>query len=161
MYAYQLSPATSGQRKQNGTAGVNRRPPSPRRICRQADIRREPGECMCFLRSATSASSRRRPPSKRLSPPRIAALLQIDKPGERQALDRLHCYTSGPRKIWRVLAMRRDAGALRLAVEWFRHRSASMFALVSIGFADGVVDCRFMKSGGAARAALTAGGEER
>ena len=109
---------------------------------------------MCFGPLATSASSRRRPPSLRKSPPRIAALLQIDKPGERQAMDRLHSYTSGQRRIWKVLAIRRDGEALRVAVEWSRRRAAPWFALVSIGFADGVVDCRFMNSGQAARAAL-------
>lgn len=114
---------------------------------------------MCFAPPATSASSRRRPPSVRLSPPRIAALLHIDKPGERQAMDRLHSYTTGPRKIWRVLAMRRDGAALRVAVQWCRRRSALTFALVSIGFADGVVDVRFMDSAKAARAGLAASGE--
>ena len=115
---------------------------------------------MCFGPPATSASSRRRPPSLRLSPPRIAALLHIDKPGERRALDTLHGYTTGPRKIWRVLAMRRDAGALRVAVEWCRRRSALRFALVSIGFSDGVVDVRFMDSAKAARAGLAAASGE-
>ena len=114
---------------------------------------------MCFGPPATSASSRRRPPSPKLSPPRIAAALDLQKSGERQAMDRLHSYTTGPRKIWRVLAMRRDAGALRLAVEWLRHRSAPMFALVSIGFSDAVVDCRFMVSAKAARAALVSSGK--
>ena len=107
----------------------------------------------CHVR-ATSLSRSRRRPSLRLSPPKIVALLHLDKSGERQALDALHSYTTGPRKIWRVLAMRRDAGALRVAVEWFRRRSAPMFALVSIGFSDGVVDCRFMGSAKAARAGL-------
>ena len=115
---------------------------------------------MCFGPLATSASSRRRSPSLRKSPPRIIAALDLQKPGERQALDRLRSYTTGSRKIWRVLAMRRDAGALRLAVEWFRHRSAPMFASVSIGFSDGVVDCRFMNSAKAARAALAAASGE-
>ncbi len=110
---------------------------------------------MCFGPLATSASSRRRSPSLRKSPPRIAALLHIDKPGERRAMDTLHGYTAGPRKIWRVLAMRRDEGALRVAVEWSRRRSVLAFALVSIAFADGVVDCRFMDSAKAARAALS------
>jgi len=143
--------------KTNRPGSVNCRAHSPRRTpTLQVSVRREPGECMCFLRSATSASSRRRPPSKRLSPPRIAALLRIDKPGERRALDTLHGYTTGPRKIWRVLAMRRDAGALRVAVEWCRRRSVLAFALVSIGFSDGVVDVRFINSAKAARSALAA-----
>ena len=109
---------------------------------------------------ATKASFRRRPSSLRLSPPRIAALLHIDKPGERRAMDTLHGYTTGPRKIWRVLAMRRDAGALRVAVEWCRRRSVLRFALVSIGFSDGVVDVRFMNSAKAARAGLPAASGE-
>ena len=114
---------------------------------------------MCFGPPATSASSRRRSPSLRLSPPRVVAALDLQKSGERQALDRLHSYTTGPRKIWRVLAMRRDGAALRVAVEWCRRRSAPWFALVSIGFADSVVDCRFMGSAKAARAGLAASEE--
>ena len=107
---------------------------------------------------ATKVSFRRRPPSLRLSPPRIVALLHIDKPAERLAMDRLNVYTTGPRAIWRVLAMRRDGDALRVAVEWFRHRAASWFALVTIVFADGSVACHFVDNAKAARAAL-AGGE--
>ena len=116
---------------------------------------------MCFGPPATSASSRRRSPSLRKSPPRIVASLDLQKPGERRAMDTLHGYTTGPRKIWRVLAMRRDSDALRVAVEWSRDRSAAMFALVSIGFADGVVDCRLKDSGEAARAALTRSGKSQ
>jgi hypothetical protein len=96
----------------------------------------------------------------RLSPPRILAALDLQKTGERRALDTLHGYTTGPRKIWRVLAMRRDAGALRVAVEWCRRRSVLRFALVSIGFSDGVVDVRFMDSAKAARSALAAASGE-
>ena len=109
---------------------------------------------------ATKASFRRRSPSLKLSPPRIAAWLHIDKPAERQAMDRLHSYTTGRRKIWRVLAIRRDAEALRVAVEWFRRRSAPMFALVSIAFCDGSVLCLFKNSAKAARAALAAASGE-
>ena len=113
---------------------------------------------MCFGPSAPIVSRRRRALSPS-SPPRIAALLHIDKPAERQALDRLHSYTTGRRKIWRVLAIRRDAEALRVAVEWPRRRSPQWFALVTIAFADGSVSCRFMESAKAARAALAAGSE--
>ena len=68
MYLYPLSPATSGHRRQNGTAGANRRPPSPRRICRQADIRREPEGIMpCHARSASPPRNRRIPSVSRLS----------------------------------------------------------------------------------------------
>lgn len=114
---------------------------------------------MCFAPPATSASSRRRPPSVRLSSPRIAALLHIDKPGERRAMDSLNNYTTGPRKIWRVLAMRRDGAALRVAVQWCRRRSLLRFALVTIAFGDGSVSCLFKNSAKAARAALVSSGE--
>lgn len=110
---------------------------------------------MCFGPSAPIVSRRRRSLSPS-SPPRIAAWLHIDKPAERQALDRLHSYTTGRRKIWRVLAIRRDAEALRVAVEWPRRRSPQWFALVTIAFADGSVSCRFMESAKAARAGLVA-----
>ena len=109
---------------------------------------------------ATSLSQKSRPPSVRLSPPRILAALDLQKTGERRALDTLHGYTTGPRKIWRVLAMRRDPDALRAAVGWSRRRSVLAFALVSIGFSDGVVDVRFMNSAKAARSALAAAGGE-
>ena len=115
---------------------------------------------MCFGPPTSRCVSRRRPPSLRMSPPRILASLDLQKPGERQAMDRLHSYTTGPRKIWRVLALRRDAVALRAAVEWCRRRSVLTFALVSIRFSDGVVDCRFMDSAKAARAALAAASGE-
>ena len=115
---------------------------------------------MCFSSVVTSASSRRRSPSLRKSPPRILAALDLQKPGERRAMDQLNSYTTGPRRIWRVLAMRRDAEALRVAVEWPRRRSAPMFALVSIAFLDGSVLCLFKNSEKAARAALAAAGGE-
>ena len=112
---------------------------------------------MCFGPPATSASSRRRPPSQRLSPPRIAALLHIDKPREREALDRLHGYCTGRRPLWRLLAVRRGPAALLAAVAWVRRRQ--MFATVSFSFSDGSVCCLFKKSESAARAALVARGE--
>lgn len=111
---------------------------------------------MCFGPSAPIVSRRRRtvPPS---SPPRIAALLRIDKPREREALDQLHSYTTGPRRMWRVLAMRRDRQALRVAVAWVRRRQ--WFGLVTFAFSDGSVTCRFKKSESAARAGLAGKGE--
>ena len=114
---------------------------------------------MCFGPPATSSSSRRRPSSLRKSPPRIVAVLDLQHPGERRAMEALNSYTTGPRKIWRVLAMRRDADALRVAVQWSRRRSAPWFALVSIAFCDGSVLCLFKNSAKAARAALAASGE--
>ena len=115
---------------------------------------------MCFGPPATSASSRRRPSSLRKSPPRVVAVLDLQKSGERQAMEALNSYTTGPRKIWRVLAMHRDADALRVAVEWSRRRSAPWFALVSIAFCDGSVLCLFKNSAKAARAALAAASGE-
>ena len=103
---------------------------------------------------ATKASFRRRSPSLKLRPPRIAALLRIDLPCERKALEQLHSYTTGPRRMWRVLAMRRDRHGLRVAVEWVRRRQ--WFALVTFAFADGSVTCRFKRTAKAARAGLVA-----
>lgn len=110
---------------------------------------------MCFLPPAPRVS-RRRHAVLSSSPPRIAAVLDLAQPGERNTLDTLHLYTTGRRRIWRVLAMRRNPDALCVAVEWRRRRSSPWFALVSIGFSDGVVDCRFQGSAKAARAALAA-----
>ena len=115
---------------------------------------------MCFAPATSRSVSRRRPSSLRKSPPRIVAVLDLQKSGERQALEALNSYTTGPRKIWRVLAMRRDVDALRVAVEWSRRRSAPWFALVSIAFCDGSVLCLFKNSAKAARAALAAASGE-
>jgi hypothetical protein len=92
-----------------------------------------------------------------LSPPRIVALLHLDNPNERQAMETLHRYTTGPRAIWRVLGMRRDANFLRLAVKWSRRRAAPWFALVTIAVGDGSVCCLFQDSATAARQALRDG----
>ena len=111
---------------------------------------------MCFGPPATSVSRRRRTLSPSSSP-RIAALLHIDKPREREALDRLHGYCTGRRPLWRLLAVRRGPAALLAAVAWVRRRQ--MFATVSFSFSDGSVCCLFKKSESAARAALVARGE--
>ena len=111
---------------------------------------------MCFCPPATSVSRRRRALSPSSSP-RIAALLHMDKPREREALDRLHGYCTGRRPLWRLLAVRRGPAALLAAVAWVRRRQ--MFATVSFSFSDGSVCCLFKKSESAARAALVARGE--
>ena len=111
---------------------------------------------MCFGPPATSVSRRRRALSPSSSP-RIAALLHMDKPREREALDRLHGYCTGPQPLWRLLAVRRGSAALLAAVAWVRRRK--MFATVSFRFSDGSVFCQIEKSESAARAGLAGEGE--
>lgn len=110
---------------------------------------------MCFF-PPTPRVSRRCHAVLSSSPPRVVTLLNLTQHGERNAVDTLHQYTTGRRKVWRILSMRRDADALHVAVEWPRRRSSPWFALVSIGFADGLVDCRILRSERSARAALAA-----
>ena len=71
-------------------------------------------------------------------------------------MDALHRYTTGPRAIWRVLAMRRDANTLRVAVEWPRRRKDSWYALVTLSFTDRSLVCQFKPTANAARAELRA-----
>jgi hypothetical protein len=118
MYLLALSPGEPGHRRQNGTAGVNRRPPSPHRTLPGSVVRCEPEGIMpCHVRSASAPRKRRRP-SLRLSPPRILATLDLTKEHEREAQAFVTGMCSGPRPSWRILGMARHGLTLYLAVQW-------------------------------------------
>ena len=109
---------------------------------------------MCFGPPATSASSRRRPPSLRLSPPCIVAALDLQNPGERSAHDLLLRFTSGRWPLWRLLGMCRDGASLRCAVEWLRCRESAPYSLAELSLTQPAVCWREMPTAKAARAAL-------
>ena len=67
---------------------------------------------------ATALSSHRRFSSLYTSPPPVAAVLDMAKPGERAAHALLRRFSSGRWPTWRPLAVCRSADALMLAVEW-------------------------------------------
>lgn len=115
---------------------------------------------MCFARSATSVSRRRRSllPS---SPPRIAAVINLDKPAERQTHDFLRRASTGRRPMWRVLALRRRRKTLLVAVEWLRSRREERFSVVHLSLKRLAAHWYYFPTVAAARAALALDGKPR
>ncbi len=75
---------------------------------------------MCF-RSVSATVSRRRRQSGRQAPtlPPLA-VLDLGKPGERQAHDFLCRATRGRGGIWELITLRRRGGSLLCVVRWVR-----------------------------------------
>jgi len=109
---------------------------------------------------STSVSRRRRTlfPS---SPPKIAAVLDLDKPGERATHDFLQRASSGRRPMWRVLGMRRRGKALLVAVEWLRSGKAERFSVVRLSLTELAARWHYFPTAAAARAALALEGKAR
>ncbi len=107
---------------------------------------------MCFTRSATSVSRRRRThfPS---SPPKIAAVLDLDKPTERDTQAFLKRACSGRWPMWRLLGMRRKGRTLYAAVQWVRPEPA-VYAVVNIALDKCALFWRYFPTAAAALAAL-------
>jgi hypothetical protein len=82
---------------------------------------------------ATSLSFRRPLPSLPLSPPSIAAKLDLRKPGERETQDLVRRFCTGRWPVWQPLGMRRLGRTLYLAVAWTRCRKPAPYSVV--GFA--------------------------
>lgn len=101
---------------------------------------------------ATSVCSRRRSGLSMLSPPIIAARLNLNMPGERAAHDLIRRFSSGRWPLWRVVGMRRCGQTLLLAVEWQRVRRS--FSLASVSLTETCVEWRDLPTAQAARVAL-------
>ena len=104
---------------------------------------------------ATSVSSRRRFSSLRTSPPPVAAVLDMAKPGERTAHDLLRRFSTGRWPTWRPLAMRRAGQALLVAVEWSPRalRSPRTYSLVALSLDEPALSWRNFPSAPAAQRA--------
>lgn len=81
---------------------------------------------------ATSVSLGRPRSSRRSSPPRIVASLDLQQESERAAHDLLLRMSTGRWPCWRLLAMRRVDGVLHIAVEWCRERAGLRFSRVEL-----------------------------
>lgn len=79
----------------------------------------------CHVRSASPAR-RRRQPHRQSAPPSLLplALLDLSKPGERQAHDFLCRATSKPDRMWELLGLRRQGDELLCVVRWARFGKA-------------------------------------
>jgi hypothetical protein len=84
----------------------------------------------------STSVSRRRSPRFPSSPPKITAVLDLDKPGERAAHDLIRRVSSGRWPMWRLLGMRRREQVLIIAVEWVRSRSAHPYSLIELSLVE-------------------------
>jgi len=107
---------------------------------------------------ATSASSRRKPPSLSRKPPVIAAKLDLSKPGERAAHDLLRRYSTGRWPLWRVLGVKRAGKTLYVAIEWRRSIESDRYALAELSLTQEAVHFPPMPDAAAALAALAKAG---
>ncbi len=110
---------------------------------------------MCFY--ARRATSSRRRPFGRRQPPTVPplALLDLTKPGERQAHDFLVHATSRRDRMWQLLDMRRLGDVLLCVVRWVRsNSSATTFSLAEVCLAETAVHWRYYASIASARAEM-------
>lgn len=110
----------------------------------------------CHARS--SSISRRHNPIPLLPPlRRIAVRLNHDVPGELQASELIHRYTTGRWPLWRLLSMHRQGNVLYCAVEWLRSSkqgNSERYALAEVALDHVGVRWHHHGSAAAARAAL-------
>lgn len=107
---------------------------------------------MCFhARSATA--SRRRIPQRRQAPP--LAMLDLSKPGERQAHEFLQRATSRQDRTWKLLTLRRHEDTLLCVVRWVQIVGADKpYSLAEVSLTEAAVCWRDYPSAAAARKAL-------
>ena len=113
--------------------------PSPQPAPDLADkdsVRRERRQSMLRPVPLASVSSRRHSSSLRSRPVRIAAYLDLQQESERAVHALLLRLSTGRWPRWRLLAMRRFAGLLLVAVEWCRDRSDLRFSRVTLSLSD-------------------------
>lgn len=91
----------------------------------------------CHVPSTSVSSHRRRSPLRMRPPAAPLAVLDLDKPAERQAHDYILQATAGARPSWRVLGMRRLGERLLCAVAWtLRIDTLTPYAVVEINVAE-------------------------
>lgn len=70
--------------------------------------------------------------SSKLSPPPIAAVLDLAVPQERAAFELLRRFCTGRWPLWRLLGLRRHGRTLRAAVEWRRTARAERYSVAEL-----------------------------
>jgi len=90
-----------------------------------------------------------------MSPPTIAATLDLSKPDERATHDFLRRVSSGRWPMWRLLgAMRREGARLFVSVEWLRCARDAPFCVVELALDQLAMSWQYLPSAKAARAAV-------
>ena len=111
---------------------------------------------MCFHPKSATASRRRRSLRARQAPtlPPLA-MLDLSKPGERQAHDFLLRATTGRDRMWELLTLRRQGDLLLCVVRWVHpDNRAKPFSLAEVSLTEIAVCWRYSKSLKSARVAL-------
>lgn len=92
--------------------------------------------------------------SSKLSPPPIAAVLDLAVPQERAAFDLLRRFCTGRWPLWRLLGLRRQGRALCAAVEWRRAARSDRYSVAELSLEACSVCWRYFPSATEARRAL-------
>ena len=92
----------------------------------------------------------------KLSPPPIAAVLDLAAPHERATFELLLRFCTGRWPLWRLLGLRREEHTLYAAVEWRRSTRPDRYSLAELSLESCAVCWRYMPSAQAARQALRA-----
>ncbi|PSM31478.1 hypothetical protein [Haliangium sp. UPWRP_2] len=110
---------------------------------------------MCFY-ARHASSSRRRLLRRRQAPPMPPlALLDLSKPGERQAHDFLVRATSGRDRMWELKTLRRRGDVLLCVVRWVHlDKPALRFSLAEVSLTETAIRWQYYSSAEAARANL-------
>lgn len=108
----------------------------------------------CQVRNASA--SRRRRPQRRSAPPLLPlAMLDLSKPGEREAHDFLLRATNKRDRMWDLLSLRRQGDALLCVVRWVRpQRKTKPFSLAEVSLTETAVFWRDYSSAESARAEM-------
>ena len=109
---------------------------------------------------ATSVSSRRRA-LYQMRPSAIAAKLDLSKPGEAWVEGYLRRACSGRSPMWRLLNLRRDKSALRVAVRWMKSDGQGSFSVVTLSLVEVELHWKYFDTETAARKALDEKPDER
>lgn len=108
----------------------------------------------CHIRRAT-VSHRRRPASRPTAPPPSLSVLDLSKPGERQAHEFLVRATTKRDRMWTLIALCRVGDVLLCVVRWVHPDDASKpFALADVSLTETAVHWRYYATLVAARAEL-------
>jgi hypothetical protein len=110
----------------------------------------------CHVRSA-SVSRRRRPQRCQAASQTPLAVLDLSKPGERQAHDFLCRATSKRHSIWKLIALRRRGDVLLCVVQWLRPRHLpAPYSLARLSLTEPAVCWRDHATPESARSAMDA-----
>ena len=139
MYSYHLSPAKSGKKQK--APGANREPiarvrPPPWKVL----VRREREDFMCCHIRSASASRRRRIKVRQAPTLPSFAMLDLSKPGERQAYEFLLRTTNPKDQMWTVLDLRRHGDLLLCVVRWVHPETKSKpYAMAEVSLTETAV----------------------